>query len=150
MSEKPKILLVEDNRDDEDLARLDIEFSGVSCQVQVARDGAEALEMLIGSNPVQLKGSDALPRLVLLDLKMPKVSGLDVLKRMRSHPRTKNVPVVILTSSSERRDLADAYASGANSYIRKPVDLEDFNRIMSGICSYWLLWNEVLPGQTEV
>ena len=150
MSEQPKILLVEDNRDDEDLARLAIEISGVSCELQVARDGAEALEMLIGSTPVQLKGSDALPRLVLLDLKMPKISGLEVLKRMRSHPRTKNVPVVVLTSSSERRDLADAYASGANSYIRKPVDLEDFNRIMSGICSYWLLWNEVLPDQKEV
>ena len=145
MSDKPKLLLVEDNRDDEDLARLAIEASGISCQVQVARDGAEALDMLIGSPPAQHKDLDALPRLVLLDLKMPKVSGLEVLKRMRSHPRTKNVPVVVLTSSTERRDLADAYASGANSYIRKPVDLEDFNRIMSGICSYWLQLNEYPP-----
>ena len=149
MSERPKILLVEDNRDDEDLARLAIELSGVSCEVHVARDGAEALDMLIGSTPGQLTDLDATPRLVLLDLKMPKVSGLEVLKRMRSHPRTKNVPVVVLTSSSERRDMADAYACGANSYIRKPVDLEDFNRIMSGICSYWLLWNEVTPATME-
>ena len=149
MSEKPKILLVEDNRDDEDLARLAIEFSGVSCEVQVARDGAEALVMLIGSTPGQFKDLDSPPRLVILDLKMPKVSGIEVLKRMRSHPRTKNVPVVVLTSSTERRDLAAAYASGANSYIRKPIDLDDFNRIMSGICSYWLLWNEVLPDPME-
>ena len=150
MIKLPKILLVEDNRDDEDLARLAIASSGVSCEVQVARDGAEALDMLIGSSPGQDDDLGAPPRLVLLDLKMPKVSGLDVLKRMRSHPRTRNVPVVILTSSAERRDLEDAYASGANSYIRKPVDLEDFNGIMSGICSYWLLWNEVLPDHTEV
>ena len=106
--------------------------------------------MLIGSPPYQDKDLPTPPRLVLLDLKMPKVSGLEVLKRMRSHPRTKNVPVVVLTSSAERRDLAEAYASGANSYIRKPVDLEDFNRIMSGICSYWLLWNEVLPDPIEI
>lgn len=150
MSDKPKILLVEDNRDDEDLARLAIEFSGVPCEIQVARDGAEALDMLIGSTPGQLKDLDPPPRLVLLDLKMPKVSGLEVLKQMRSDPRTKNVPVVVLTSSSERRDMADAYASGANSYIRKPIDLDDFNRVMSGICSYWLLWNEVLPDPMEV
>ena len=150
MSENPRILLVEDNQDDEDLARLAIECSGVTCEIQVARDGAEALDMLIGSTIGQDKELDAPPRLVLLDLKMPKVSGLEVLKRMRSDPRTKYVPVVVLTSSSERRDLADAYASGANSYIRKPVDLEDFNRIMSGICSYWLELNENPPENREV
>ena len=150
MSENPRILLVEDNQDDEDLARLAIEYSGVTCEIQVARDGAEALDILIGSTIGQDKYLDVPPRLVLLDLKMPKVSGLDVLKRMRSNPRTKYVPVVVLTSSSERRDLADAYASGANSYIRKPVDLEDFNRIMSGICSYWLELNENPPENREV
>ena len=150
MTDKPKILLIEDNRDDEDLARLAIESSGISCEVQVARDGAEALEILIGSTSGQRKYLDAPPRLVLLDLKMPKVSGLDVLRKMRSDPRTKYVPVVVLTSSSERRDLADSYASGANSYIRKPVDLEDFNRMMSGICSYWLQLNEYPPENREV
>ena len=150
MSEIPRILLVEDNQDDEDLARLAIEYSGVTCEIQVARDGAEALDVLIGSTRGQDKNLDVPPRLVLLDLKMPKVSGLEVLKRMRSNPRTKYVPVVVLTSSSERRDLADAYASGANSYIRKPVDLEDFNRIMRGICSYWLQLNEYPPENKEV
>ena len=150
MSENPRILLVEDNQDDEDLALLAIELSGVSCEVQIARDGAEALDMLIGSTPSQSRNSEVPPHLVLLDLKMPKVSGLDVLRRMRSDPRTKYIPVVVLTSSSERRDLAEAYASGANSYIRKPVDLEDFNRIMSGICSYWLELNENPPENREV
>ncbi len=126
MPKKPKILLVEDNRDDQDLALLAIESSGICCDVQVVHDGAEALELLLG--PTQ--GPPDPPRLVVLDLKMPKVSGLDVLRAMRADPRTKYLPVVVLTSS------------GANSYIRKPIELDDFNQIMSGICSYWLLWNE--------
>lgn len=126
MPKKPKILLVEDNWDDQDLALLAIESSGICCDVQVVHDGAEALELLLG--PTQ--GPPDPPRLVVLDLKMPKVSGLDVLRAMRADPRTKYLPVVVLTSS------------GANSYIRKPIELDDFNQIMSGICSYWLLWNE--------
>jgi len=138
MPKKPKILLVEDNRDDQDLALLAIESSGICCDVQVVHDGAEALELLLG--PTQ--GPPDPPRLVVLDLKMPKVSGLDVLRAMRADPRTKYLPVVVLTSSGEQRDLEGAYASGANSYIRKPIELDDFNQIMSGICSYWLLWNE--------
>ena len=145
MPENPKILLVEDNRDDEDLALLAIESSGVHCDVEVARDGAEALELLLGQPDSQPKTLPDLPRLVILDLKMPKLSGLEVLEAMRKNPRTKYVPVVVLTSSAEERDLADAYAFGASSYIRKPIDLEDFNRVMAGICSYWLLWNENAP-----
>ena len=137
MSEIPKILLVEDNQDDKDLALLAIESSGARCEVEIARDGVEALELLFGKSK--------LPRLVILDLKMPKLSGLEVLEAMRKDLRTKYVPVVVLTSSAEKRDLADAYAFGATSYIRKPIDLEDFNRVMAGVCSYWLLWNEVAP-----
>ena len=150
MNEKPRILLVEDNRDDEDLALLAIEDSGVSCEVQVAHDGAEALDMLFGSPESRARRSNAPLRLVLLDLKVPKVSGLEVLKYIRSDPSTKHVPVVILTSSSEQRDLADAYAFGANSYIRKPINVEEFNKIMSSICSYWLLWNQIPPESKEV
>lgn len=142
---RPKILLVEDNQGDEDLALLAIEFSGIPCEVQVARDGAEALEVLLGPPDSQALESPTLPRLVILDLKMPKVSGLEVLRAMRGDTRTKYVPVVVLTSSSEIRDLADAYAFGASSYIRKPIDMEDFKQIMAGICSYWLLWNESAP-----
>lgn len=145
MPKKPKILLVEDNRDDEDLALLAIEISGVPCEVQVARDGAEALKILMGEDGGRANDLTAPPRLVILDLKMPKVSGLEVLEAMRKDPRNKHVPVVVLTSSAEERDLADAYAFGATSYIRKPIDLEDFNVIMAGICSYWLLWNENPP-----
>ena len=132
MPKKPKILLVEDNWDDQDLALLAIESSGICCDVQVVHDGAEALELLLG--PTQ--GPPDPPRLVVLDLKMPKVSGLDVLRAMRADPRTKYLPVVVLTSS------------GANSYIRKPIELDDFNQIMSGTCSYWLLWNESLQSAT--
>ena len=145
MAETPKLLLVEDNEDDKDLALMAIEFSGVSCEVQIARDGAEALELLLGLPGGQTRELPTPPRLVILDLKMPKVSGLEVLRAMRDDPRTKYVPVVVLTSSSEIRDLADAYAFGASSYIRKPIDLEDFNQIMAGICSYWLVWNESAP-----
>ena len=145
MPEKPKLLLVEDNKDDEDLALLAIEFSSVCCEVQIARDGAEALEILLGLPDDQTRESLTPPRLVILDLKMPKVSGLEVLRAIRSDPRTKYVPVVVLTSSAEKRDLADAYAAGASSYIRKPIELDDFNQIMTSICSYWLLWNENPP-----
>ena len=150
MSDIPIILLVEDNRDDEDLARLAIESSGVSCEVQVVRDGAEALDMLLGSSESQPKGLNVPPKLVLLDLKMPKVSGLEVLQQLRSDPRTKHVPVVVLSSSSERKDLADAYEFGASGYVRKPIDLEDFNRAMSNICAFWLQSNETPPGPMEV
>ena len=150
MSETPLILLVEDNLDDEDLARLAIESSGVSCQVQVARDGAEVLNILLGPPERQTKGSNVPPSLVLLDLKMPKVSGLEVLQRLRSDPRTKHLPVVVLTSSSERHDLADAYKFGASGFVRKPIDLEDFNRAMSNICAFWLQSNEPPPAPTEV
>ena len=150
MSDLPKILLVEDNRDDEDLARLAIDSSGVPCQVQVARDGAEALEMLLGSTDGQTGEWDAPPHLVLLDLKMPKVSGLEVLQRLRGDPRTRHVPVVILSSSSERKDLDDAYRFGASGYVRKPIDLKDFNRAMSNICAFWLQWNMTPPSHPEV
>ena len=142
MAEKPKILLVEDNQEDKELALLAIEFSGVSCDVEIVHDGAEALEMLLGKGVSRTVDP---PRLVILDLKMPKVSGLEVLQAMRKDSRTKYVPVVVLTSSGEKRDLSDAYAFGATSYIRKPIDLEDFNVIMAGICSYWLLWNQNAP-----
>ena len=150
MNDLPKVLLVEDNQDDEDLARLAIEFSGVPCQVQVARDGAEALEILLGSPDGQTRGSNRPPHLVLLDLKMPKVSGLEVLQRVRGDPRTCHVPVVVLSSSSERKDLADAYKFGASAYVRKPIDREDFNRAMSNICAFWLRWNIIPPEYSEV
>lgn len=145
MNEIPRVLLVEDNRDDEDLARLSIESSGVPCEVDVARDGAEALEILFGAPESETDGPRPPLRLILLDLKVPKVSGLEVLQRVRSDPRTKYVPVVVLTSSSEERDLVNAYAFGANGYIIKPINMEDFDQLTSVICSYWLHWNQISP-----
>ena len=150
MSDKPKILLVEDNPDDEDLARLAIDFSGVPCELHVARDGAEALDMLFCSLEDQTKGLDGPPHLVLLDLKLPKVSGLKVLQRLRRDSRTKHLPVVILSSSMEYNDLVDAYKNGASGYVRKPIDLEEFNRAMSNICAFWLQSNEPPPDPTGI
>ena len=150
MSDIPKLFLVEDNRDDEDLARLAIELSGVTCQIQVARDRADALDMLFGSAESPTQRLMVPPDLVLLDLKMPRVSGLEVLQKLRSDPRTKQVPVVIVTSSSERKDLVDAYKFGASGYVKKPVDLGDFNRAISDICGFWLQSNVLPPGPTEV
>ena len=150
MSEKRVIWMVEDNPDDEDLARLAIESSAIVCEVQVAHDGAEVLDLLLGSAGDQAKGSMRPPDLVLLDLKMPKVSGLEVLQRLRKDPRTKHLPVVVLTSSMETKDLADAYRFGASAYVRKPIDLEDFNRTMGNICAFWLQSNETPPSPAEV
>ena len=150
MAEKPRILLIEDNPDDADLARLAIELSGVSCDVQVARDGAEALSLLLGPPGGPSQPSGRQPHLVILDLKMPKISGLEVLSAMRANPSTAHIPVVVLTSSSEPRDLADAYDLGANGYVRKPIDVEEFNKAMSCVCSFWLQWNLIPWDDAEV
>ena len=150
MAEKPRILLIEDNPDDADLARLAIELSGVSCDVQVARDGAEALNLLLGPPGGTSQPSERQPHLVILDLKMPKISGLEVLGAMRANPSTAHIPVVVLTSSSEPRDLADAYDLGANGYVRKPIDVEEFNKAMSCVCSFWLQWNLIPSDDAEV
>ena len=106
--------------------------------------------MLLGSAENPTHRLMVPPNLVLLDLKMPKVSGLEVLQKLRSDPRTEHVPVVVLTSSSERKDLVDAYKFGASGYVKKPIDLEDFNRAMSNICAFWLQSNVLPPGPTEV
>jgi two-component system response regulator len=118
---KPTILLVEDNRDDELLTLRALQKNNLGNEVVVARDGAEALDLLLGPESARM-----LPQLVLLDLKLPKVSGLEVLRRLRGDPRTRLLPVVILTSSKEERDLVESYLSGANSYVRKPVDFGEF------------------------
>ena len=131
------ILLVEDNRDDEDLALHALRKNRIADEVVVARDGAEALERLFGPEP--------LPELVLLDLKLPKVDGLEVLQRLRGHPRTRLLPVVILTSSAADQDRAASYGFGANSYIRKPVDFVEFNEAVKQLGRYWLGLNLAAP-----
>jgi two-component system, response regulator len=133
------ILLVEDNPDDELLTLRALARNHIANQVAVARDGAEAIAYLQGATAA------ALPALVLLDLKLPKLSGLEVLERIRAEPRTRRLPVVILTSSKEDRDLVAAYDLGVNSFVRKPVDFAEFIEAVRQLGLYWLVLNESAP-----
>ena len=136
MAVEPKtILLVEDNADDEQLTLRAMRQSDIPNIIRVARDGAEALEKLFGVSEGHL------PDLVLLDLKLPKVNGLEVLQKIRSNDQTKTLPVVILTSSDEERDIVESYELGANSYIRKPVDFDQFIDAVRQLGLYWLSMN---------
>ncbi len=145
MGEKKIMLLVEDNPDDEALTLRALKKNNILNEVRVARDGVEALDCLLGSSG----RSGRLPldhlAVVLLDLKLPKVDGLEVLRRLRADPRTKRMPVVILTSSKEERDLIGAYDLGANSYVQKPVDFTDFADAIRQLGLYWLLTNAPPP-----
>ncbi|TCJ18475.1 response regulator [Rubrobacter taiwanensis] len=131
------ILLIEDNPDDELLTLRTLKRSNIANEVIVARDGAEALEYLFG------EGVRVRPELVLLDLKLPRIDGLEVLRRLRADRRTHLLPVVILTSSREQQDIVDGYDLGANSYIRKPVDFDQFSEAVRQLGLYWLVLNEV-------
>lgn len=135
-----RILLVEDNADDEDLALLALGQYDFPAFVDVARDGAEALDYLLDTPSHAVP-----PTLILLDLKLPKVSGMEVLKRVRSEERTRRIPVIVLTSSSEHADVAKCYDLGANSYIRKPVDFDQFTKVVHQLGLYWLRLNEGPP-----
>ncbi|HEX4455344.1 MAG TPA: response regulator [Kofleriaceae bacterium] len=139
------ILLVEDNRDDEELTLRALGKSKISNRVVVARDGVEALDYLFkrGSHANRPAGEEA--QVVLLDLKLPKVDGLEVLRAIRAHDDTRLLPVVILTSSVEERDLVDGYGLGANSYIRKPVDFTQFLEAVRQLGLYWLVLNQPVP-----
>jgi two-component system response regulator len=136
--EQSRILLVEDNPDDEALTVRALQRSRLVNQLEIARDGAEAVAYL--EDP-----SRPLPGLVLLDLKLPKLDGIEVLRRIRANPRTKLLPVVVLTSSAEERDLVDSYAFGANSYVRKPVDFVQFTEAVGTLGMYWLVVNRPPP-----
>lgn len=142
---KRVILLVEDNPDDVELTLRGLQKNNVSNEVVVARDGAEALDYLFGTGMYEGRDVDNQPTLVLLDLKLPRVSGLEVLKRIRGDERTKCMPVVILTSSKEDRDIMEGYSNGANSYVRKPVDFHEFSEAVRQLNLYWLLLNEAPP-----
>jgi two-component system response regulator len=137
------ILLVEDNPDDVDLTIRALEKNNIANEVVVAHDGEEALEYLTATGTYALRSASDLPQVVLLDLKLPKVSGLDVLRAVRESPRTRLLPVVILTSSSEERDIIASYNLGANSYIRKPVDFDQFLEAVRELGLYWLVLNQV-------
>jgi two-component system, response regulator len=135
------ILLVEDNPDDVDLTLMALEKSNIMNEVKVARDGEEALQMLLGRDG---EPPPRLPAVVLLDLNMPRVNGLEVLREIRGNERIRRLPVVILTSSGEEQDIVRGYDLGANSYIRKPVDFENFVNAVRQLGLYWLVLNE--PG----
>ena len=136
------ILLVEDNPDDEVLTRRALKKNNIGNEVVVARDGAEALDYLFGMGAYEARDLSVMPQVVLLDLKLPRVDGLEVLRQIRTDERTKLLPVVILTSSREQQDLLDGYGYGANSYIRKPVDFAQFVEAVRQLGLYWLVLNE--------
>jgi two-component system response regulator len=139
------ILLVDDNPDDVEMTMMAFRKSAVVNEVVVVTDGQEALDYLFGAGAWEGRDPLILPHLVLLDLNLPRVAGLQVLRRMRADPRTKLLPVVILTTSSEDRDLISSYDLGANSYVRKPVDFEEFVEAVRQLGLYWLLLNERPP-----
>lgn len=140
------ILIVEDNPDDEEMTIKSLSQAGISNDVQVVRDGVEALDFLFGTGAFAGRDTTRMPTVVLLDLKLPKLNGIDVLSRMRQHELTRTIPVVILTSSSEDEDMVKSYNSGANSYVRKPVVFADFANVVSQLGLYWMLLNQV-PGK---
>jgi CheY-like chemotaxis protein len=137
-----EVLLVEDNPEDLELALRSLRKAKVANHIQVARDGVEALDFIFCEGPYSARKITDAPRVVLLDLKLPKIDGLEVLRRVKSDPRTKVIPVVVLTSSKEQSDIIESYGLGVNSYIVKPVDFEKFSEAVSHLGLYWLLFNE--------
>lgn len=138
--EKKRLLLIEDNPDDEVLAQRAFKKSQLPGEMIIARDGAEAFDYVFSLDP------EAMPQLILLDIKLPKLNGLEVLEKLKTDERTRQIPVVILTSSREERDMAESYRLGANSYIVKPVNFEEFAEAVKKLGQYWLLLNQ-LPGR---
>jgi two-component system, response regulator len=143
--QKNILLLVEDNPDDEELTLLAFEQSQIAHEVVVARDGVEALDYLFGTGIYADRDMSIMPALILLDLQLPRINGLEVLQRLRSDQRTKLLPVVILTTSNEQQDLINSYHLGCNSYLRKPVDYNQFVTAVQQLGMYWLLLNEPPP-----
>lgn len=139
------ILLVEDNADDEELTLRALKRSHVSNEIVIVRDGQEAIDYLFGTGSHANRNTHDYPQVVLLDISLPKINGLEVLKRIRTDPRTSLLPVVMLTSSAEDRDRAKAYGNGANSYIRKPVDFDQFTKAVQQLGLYWVLLNQPPP-----
>lgn len=149
MTDAVDILLVEDNNDDVELALHALRRENLANKIHVARDGEEALQFLFCSGPYADRSFQEAPRLVLLDLKLPKVDGMEVLKKLKDDERTKRIPVVILTSSKEERDLVNGYGLGANSYIQKPVDFTQFREVVKTAGLYWLVINQPAPANGE-
>ncbi len=137
-----EILLVEDSLEDLELTQRALRNAKLGNHIQIARDGAEALDFIFCEGPHAERKIEDTPKLILLDLKLPKVDGLEVLERIKSDPRTKHIPVVVLTSSKEQIDVVKSYQLGVNSYIVKPVNFEGFNTAVQELGMYWLLLNQ--------
>jgi len=140
-----EILLVEDSPTDRELTLRALEKAKIANRIEIAKDGAEALDFIFGTGAHAARAADEQPRLILLDLKLPKVDGLEVLERLKKDPATRSIPVVVLTSSREQRDLVESYHLGVNSYIVKPVDFEGFMAAVTELGMYWLILNQT-PG----
>ena len=149
MATQRPILLVEDNPDDEALTLRAFKKNKIANEVIVARDGVEALDFLFGNGPHAGRDTSNHPAVVLLDLKLPRIDGLEVLRRIRADDRTRLLPVVVLTTSKEQQDIHEAYSLGANSYIRKPVDFEKFIHAVGQLALYWLVLNEPVETALE-
>lgn len=147
MEQEKIILLVEDNPDDEALTLRAFKKNNIQNKIVVAHDGVEALDYLFGTGDFAGRAANDLPQVILLDLKLPRLDGLGVLRRIRADARTRLLPVVILTSSKEERDMIDSYSLGANSYVRKPVSFDEFIEAARSLGLYWLLLNQVPPRQ---
>lgn len=140
-----EILLVEDDPNDVELALIAFRRSQLADKIQVARDGEEALDFLFCRGAHLGRSLGPLPRLVLLDLKLPKVTGIEVLKELKGDPRTRPIPVAVMTSSKQHRDMVECYQHGANSYIQKPIEFDHFQRMIKDLGYYWLNVNQSLP-----
>jgi CheY-like chemotaxis protein len=144
MATEPYILLVEDNPEDLALALFAFRKSPLPCRIETARDGEEALNFLFGRGPFSGQPPKPYPRFILLDLKLPKITGLEVLRELKSDPAQKTIPVIVMTSSSQEKDMVECYQNGANSYIQKPIDFQQFQNIVNDLCSYWLRINQTI------
>jgi two-component system response regulator len=142
-----ELLIVEDDPSDLELALIALRKHKLANQIHIARDGEEALDFLFCRGPYADRSMDDPPKVILLDLKLPKVSGLEVLRELKKDPRTRPVPVVVMTSSREQRDMLEGYELGVNSYIQKPVDFEQFQHIVGDLGYYWLVVNQPLPSE---
>lgn len=142
-----EILLVEDNPDDAELAVQALRRDKLANEIVIARDGEEALDFIFCRGPHANRSFESPPRLVLLDLKLPKINGLEVLKAIKGDPRTKAIPVVIMTSSREERDLVEGYRLGSNAYVQKPIDFDQFRNVVKDLGMFWLVINEPPPPQ---